>query len=812
MVRNFHGNHSFLILVVVSGILLLLNTGKLAAMTSDPEMDSLHQLLSILPEDSSRANTLKELAWEQVFSNPDSARTYARASLKLAQSLDYQKGIGNGYNILAISFDIEGRYDSALYYFLTFLHFNQDLGDRKGIARATNNLSIVYQNLQEYQTALNYAKESYAIELEFEDTLGAAQSLTNIANQFDALGELDSAILYFNTSIKLYEQLGIQVYNAYNWEGLAEVSLKKHEYGRTIELLEQALVIWEAENIQTHEAVCHLLLGKAYMQLEQLDNSLFHLHKAESIAVPLGIDGLLMRLFESLSDWHEKQEEYPEALRYSQLHSKYKSLVFSEQRAKQLAAIEAQEDFVRQSEEIAGLNRENTIQQEEISAQRQVRNILFISTVLLLCFLMIMIRNYWRSVRTNKMLEIKREEIKKKNLEIVHQKYKALRASKAKSRFLAMMSHEIRTPMNAVIGITNLLLQENPRTDQEESLRTMKFSAENLLVLINDILDYNKIEAGKIEFENIPFDLRNLLHSLHNSMKGKAREKRLELLIELDEQLPNYIKGDPTRLAQILTNLLSNAIKFTDNGSVSLQVEVVGETEDVNHLAFTVADTGIGISKEKLGSIFDSFTQASSDITRRYGGTGLGLSITRKLIELQGSRIRVESEPGEGTRFYFTLGFGKTSLRPDPLQPTLPIPTRDLTGVQVLIAEDNQVNELVARRFLTKWGVEVDAVPDGLQAVSQVQVKDYDLVLMDLQMPVMDGFKATRRIRSLADSSFRALPIIALTASAMNEIRQKAFEAGVTDFVTKPFNPEELRAVLEKYVLRDDAELIGEEF
>ena len=244
-----------------------------------------------------------------------------------------------------------------------------------------------------------------------------------------------------------------------------------------------------------------------------------------------------------------------------------------------------------------------------------------------------------------------------------------------------------------------------------------------------------------------------------------------------------------------------------------LKVELVGETENKFHLNFSVTDTGIGISKEKLGTIFESFTQASSDITRRYGGTGLGLSITKKLVELQGSRIRVESEPGEGTRFFFNLSFDRATAKQAEALKQVPIRVeRDLKGVQVLIAEDNQVNELVARRFLNKWGVEVDAVADGQAAVEQVQKKMYDLVLMDLQMPVMDGFKATRKIRNLAANQFRALPIIALTASAMNEIRHRAFEAGVTDFVAKPFNPDELRAVLEKYVLRDDRELIGQEF
>lgn len=763
-----------------------------------------------MPPDSAKVNTLYDLAWKYMFSNPKEARVFATASLSLAKSIKYQTGIGNGYNIVGISYDLESHYDSSLHYFIEFLHFNRSQNYTKGIARATNNLSIVYQNLQEYEVSLNYARQSFELELQIGDSLGAAQSLTNMANQYIRLDKLDSAQVFFDLSQSYYFDLNETELTAYNHEGLGEIALKTHQYGLAISHLEKALRQWIAEDNKYHEAQAYLFIGKAYLNQGKMTKAYEKLLMAEELATPLNSAPILMEVFEQLSDWYEKNGKFPEALRYLQLHTKYQGLVFDEEKARQLASIEAQYGLVEKDAEIASLSQSSSQQQSEIRLQRQIQNTLFISVVVLLSLLTIVIRYSWRTKQTNKMLEVKREEVKKKNLEIVHQKYKALRASKAKSRFLAMMSHEIRTPMNAVIGITNLLLQEDPRKDQEESLNTMKFAAENLLVLINDILDYNKIEAGKIEFENIPFNLQMLLQSLRNSIKGKAAEKQLDLIFALDPQLPHLVKGDPTRLAQILTNLLSNAVKFTERGKVELKMDLEKATETQYHLVISITDTGIGISKDNLNSIFESFQQATSDITRRYGGTGLGLSITKKLIELQGSQIQVESEQGRGTRFFFTLTFEKTSQTASALPTSRSPQFRDLKGVQVLIAEDNQVNELVARRFLNKWGVEVDAVPDGLQAVTRVQEKSYDLVLMDLQMPIMDGFKATRKIRNLSHADLRALPIIALTASAMNEIRHKAFEAGVTDFIAKPFNPEELRAVLEKYVLRSDSELVEE--
>ena len=376
----------------------------------------------------------------------------------------------------------------------------------------------------------------------------------------------------------------------------------------------------------------------------------------------------------------------------------------------------------------------------------------------------------------------------------------AEKAALSKSQFLSTMSHEIRTPMNAVIGFTHLLLQMSPRQDQLEYLKMMKFSAENLLVLINDILDFNKIEAGKIEFEEADFNIKQLIGNIRMALLQKATEKHLQLKLLVNHELPDAVMGDPVRLGQILTNLISNAVKFTKNGKVTIVASLGEKAKDHTIIDFEVADTGIGIGADKLENIFESFTQASSDTTRKFGGTGLGLTITKRLLELMGSEIKVKSELGKGSVFFFSLKM-KNSTRQfiQPVKEESHIETRSLKGVKILIAEDNQINVILAKQYMKLWDVECDVAENGEIAYTLVQTNDYDMVLMDLQMPEMDGYQTTVAIRQLPGEKFRNLPIIALTASAMLDIKDHAFVVGMNDYISKPFNPDELHRKIALY-------------
>lgn len=395
-----------------------------------------------------------------------------------------------------------------------------------------------------------------------------------------------------------------------------------------------------------------------------------------------------------------------------------------------------------------------------------------------------------RDITTRKEIQLALQEAK----------LKAEDATNAKSHFLSMMSHEIRTPMNAIIGLTNILIQEQPRDDQKESLRLLKFSGENLLTIINDILDFSKIEAGKITLEQIDVDVRQLMQDILHVMEGRAREKGIELRFKFESDAGIVFKTDSVRLGQVVTNLVGNAIKFTEHGSVELAISVKQQETSIASVHVAIVDTGIGIAADKLEVIFDSFSQASADTTRKFGGTGLGLSITRRLIELMGSVIKVTSTPGKGSVFSFELMLAPGDER-NTIQQTSHRKA-ELAHAKILLVEDNRVNQIVATNFLKKWGLTVDIANNGVEALSRIESKEYALVLMDLQMPEMDGYTAARRIREKqADPYFQRVPIIALTASAMMDVRGKVLQTGMNDFITKPFEPDDLYQKISAYML-----------
>jgi PAS domain S-box-containing protein len=386
---------------------------------------------------------------------------------------------------------------------------------------------------------------------------------------------------------------------------------------------------------------------------------------------------------------------------------------------------------------------------------------------------------------------------KKMEMELREAKIRSEQASQVKQQFLGSISHELRTPLNAVIGFAHLLKNCGNNDERTQHINTLLFSADGLLKIINNIIDFSSADAGRLNLNFENFNLHEHLHHVASLFKLQADQKQLNFRLDIDAAVPVYVKGDVVRLTQILNNVLSNALKFTYHGEVTFRVIAMGNGEGKVRISFFVRDTGIGIPASKLEGVMGLFTQGNSTSTRAHSGTGLGLTLTKKLIELHGGELHIDSSPGYGTNVSFELLF----LLADGqvMQGEETSAQMDMSGVRVLIAEDNEVNQLLLRKFLTSWGCRVSIAENGREAVEMLAAEPFDILLMDIQMPIMDGYTAAKQIRS-EEKLNCDIPIIAVTATIMSDVIEQMEGSGMTDYLLKPYTPETLRELLEKHI------------
>lgn len=540
-------------------------------------------------------------------------------------------------------------------------------------------------------------------------------------------------------------------------------------------------------------------MGNIYQKTADYTRALDLYLESLAISRKLNLKDYIASNYLSLAETYERAGNYPKAIRYYKRHKQIRDSLLSDQQGKLIAEMQAKFELKEKDREIQLLEQQNEItslqlteEQSKLKRQKTFRNILLVSILLTLIIFYLLYSQYVQKKKNNESLKQAVEQLKRSNKELSAARARAEKSEHFMEQFLANVSHEIRTPLNAVIGMTHLLMNTKPDKEQLKYLETVKFAADNLLVIINDILDLSKIQADQFTFESLPFRLVDVVDGVRATVTLRAEEKNIRLVSDFDPELPPYLIGDPTRLNQILLNLLNNAVKFTEEGTVRLSVKQQLRTLKSVNILFIVEDSGIGIPEDQLSNIFDHFRQADPSTSREYGGTGLGLTIARHLVKLLGGNITVKSTVGKGSEFSFELAYpiaGSSQRNGKPL-PT--VEAVDISGARVLLVEDNSFNQEVVMETLRGKVDQVDIAENGEQAIELVREKDYDIILMDIKMPKMDGFETTQYIRMKLSLPKEKLPIIAITANASRAERERCFAVGMNAYLSKPFVPEVL--------------------
>jgi len=701
---------------------------------------------------------------------------------KINDSTDYYLEIG------LFNKEEKKSYSKAILYTEKAIEFAKKNKLSNKLADCYLQLATIFFELEKNDLAIDYYIRAISIYSKSEPKSNIALAYYSLGKCYLKKNNIPYAESYFEKATIVYEKLNfleaIEVINLQK----AIIKKEKRKYEEAITILKGVIENISDDALLSTKTEAYIQLGEIEVIKKEYSQALDYLNQAKYTNETSNNDfKLAKRIYKLLGTTHEKNNNISSSNFYLQ---KYVNLIDSIGKLNNSNLTENTVDkiqFDKQLKTIEQLDKERKSQQKTLRFSKLI-SILSIALISILSLLSLSLyKNNKIRTSTNKLL-------KEKNKELTLEKEKAERASKARADFLSTVSHELRTPLNAINGITYLLLQENPKQSQLDYLKSLEFSGNYLLNFINDILEINRLESDKVTIEKINLNITKLSQNIINSFKEFINENNINFHLNIDNSLNYNLKGDPTKISQILINLINNAIKFSKDGDVWFTISKKSETENNITLHFEIRDNGIGIPEEKQEAIFDSFSQGSVEINRTYGGTGLGLSIVKKILEVMGSEIYLISEAEKGSTFSFDLEFEKGIIDPVTIEINQNIEFSNEKNI--LLVEDNKINQMITQKMLERKGISCVIIDNGEDAIENVRINNYDLILMDVHLPGINGTEATTEIRKFNNT----VPIIALTAISLNENREMLLSYGMNEVITKPFEPEHLYTVVTKYL------------
>ncbi len=648
---------------------------------------------------------------------------------------------------------------------------------------SNNILGINYADLKDTLHSRKYYKEALNIAHKLKNDTLLLTSYNNLGNVYsEDKNTTQIGIDYYNKTIDLAKKMNLEDRLLEPTANIAWTYLDNESYDKALPYLKQTWKLMGDRDDNTIRAQLLTLMGRYFMGINELEDAKTHFEDAIQIVEN---DNLILEaslIYKEYAQLLFKEESYKEGFLALEQYEKFNSQIFERERLSDIAAANVKFDVIQYQKDLEIARKEQLYKDGLIEKSRERMLILIISSVVLLIIIILFYR-----INLSRRNLIR--ELSEKNNELIAAKEEAERLSMLKTKFFSTISHELRTPLYGVIGLTSILMEDESLSKHEEDLKSLKFSADYLLALINDVLQMNKMESNLLEFENIAFNLNELMKSIVKSFEFTRLQNNNTIHLELDESKPFHLIGDKVRLSQILMNLVGNAMKFTERGDIWITAKVVEAQNNRSKVYFEIKDNGSGISKNNQEIIFEEFSQLKS-ANYNYQGTGLGLPIVKKLLNLFGSEIHLESEEGVGSNFNFSIEFenaeaSKESESNEIFDQEKILSSMMATGdKRILVVDDNRINQVVTRRILEQQQFVVEICDNGLDAIELVKNQEFELVLMDVNMPGISGLEATKRIRKFN----KDIPVIALTAMEIDEIRGEIYEAGLNDIIVKPYD------------------------